>query len=90
MRKTLELNCERSGDTEETQIPLEEKEEASDLMENSQRQQKEEAEEQEAEAVKEDVKEQQRPCYSHRTVTRPQTQARPPVPMVTSPRPARR
>lgn len=47
-------------------------------------------EDEEAEAVKEDACEEQRPYYSQHTVAHPQNQARPPVPMATSPRPAPR
>lgn len=70
------------------QIPLRDNEEMNNLMKSSQ-ENEEEAEDEEAEVVKEDMKEEQRPCYSQHTSARPQIQARTPVPMVTSPRPAR-
>lgn len=58
------------------------------LRKNSQKNEKEE-EVEEVEVVKEDMKGEQRPYYSEHTVARPQNQAGPPVPMVTSARPAR-
>lgn len=66
------------------QIPLEEKEEKSDLMKSEK-----EVEDEEAEVVKEDLQEEQRPCYSKHSLAHPQTQAKPPVPMVTSARHSR-
>lgn len=84
----LKLNFEWLQDTVSLQIPLKRKKELKNLMKNSQ-ENEEEVEGEDAEVLKEDMKEEQRPCYSVHTVTRPQIQARPPVPMVTSPRPAR-
>lgn len=48
----------------------------------------EEVEDEEVEMVMEDMKEEQRPCYSWHGLGSPQNQAQPPVPMVTSQHPA--
>ncbi len=45
-----------------------------------------EVEDEEAEVVKEGMQEKQRPCYSQHTLTSPQNQAQPRVPMAPSPR----
>lgn len=82
MQKMMKWNSERL----DYAVLVHGKDSMNDSMKYSQNNEEEEEEE---EVVKEDMKEEQRPCYSRHTVARPQNQARPPVPMVTSPLPAR-